>query len=65
MNGENKVEVHRLTLGRAVGDEMIVEEGLKEGDLVIVEGIQKVRPGSLVEPSTVPPSTAGSTAPAG
>jgi membrane fusion protein (multidrug efflux system) len=65
VNGENKVEVHRLTLGRAAGDEMIVEEGLKEGDLVIVEGIQKVRPGSLVEPSRVPPSTAGSTAPAG
>jgi membrane fusion protein, multidrug efflux system len=52
--------VRRLTLGRSAGTEMTVEQGLKEGDLVIVEGIQKVRPGSVVEPATIPPTTAAS-----
>jgi membrane fusion protein (multidrug efflux system) len=65
VNNEKKVEVRRLTLGRAAGAEMTVEKGLNEGDLVIVEGIQKVRPGSVVEPSTVPPLTASPTASAG
>ena len=60
VNGEKKVEVRRLTLGRSAGTEMTVEQGLKEGDLVIVEGIQKVRPGSVVEPATIPPTTAAS-----
>jgi SOS-response transcriptional repressor LexA len=31
-----------------------VSEGLKEGELVIVEGIQKVRPGQIVTASMVP-----------
>ena len=65
VNNEKKVEVRRLTLGRAAGAEMTVEKGLNEGDLVIVEGIQKVRPGSVVEPATVPPATASPTASAG
>lgn len=54
VTGERKVEVRRLTLGAAVGAGVIVEQGLAEGDLVIVDGIQKVRPGAVVEPTTVP-----------
>jgi membrane fusion protein (multidrug efflux system) len=56
---DNKVEVRRLTISRSIGPDVIVEQGLKEGDLVIVEGIQKVRPGSVVAPTTVPSPTAG------
>jgi membrane fusion protein (multidrug efflux system) len=55
---EKKVEIRRLTVGNAAGVDITVEDGLKEGDLVIVEGIQKVRPGSVVEPTTVPAPTA-------
>jgi membrane fusion protein (multidrug efflux system) len=58
VTGEKKVEVRRLTLGRSAGEEMTVEQGLKEGDLVIVEGIQKVRPGAVVEPAIVPSTAA-------
>lgn len=58
VTGEKKVEIRRLTVGNAAGVDITVEDGLKEGDLVIVEGIQKVRPGSVVEPTTVPAPTA-------
>ena len=65
VTADNKVDVRRLTLGRAVGTGMIVEQGLAEGDLVIVEGIQKVRPGVVVEPTTVPAPAATATAVSG
>ncbi len=58
VNSEKKVEIRRLTIGRSAGVDITVNDGLKEGDLVIVEGIQKVRPGSVVEPTTVPPPVA-------
>jgi membrane fusion protein (multidrug efflux system) len=54
VNSEKKVEVRRLTIGSAAGTNVVVEQGLNEGDLVIVEGIQKVRPGTVVEPTTMP-----------
>jgi hypothetical protein len=34
----------------------VVEEGLKEGELIIVDGILKVRPGMVVAPSMQPSS---------
>jgi SOS-response transcriptional repressor LexA len=32
----------------------VVTDGLKEGELVIVEGVQKVRPGQIVSATVVP-----------
>lgn len=49
---DSKVELRNLKLGNAVGDKWVVIEGLKVGDKVIVEGLQKVRPGGDVK--TVP-----------
>jgi membrane fusion protein (multidrug efflux system) len=49
-----KVELRRVTTGVERGRDIIVTDGLKEGELVIVEGIQKVRPGQVVTASTVP-----------
>jgi membrane fusion protein (multidrug efflux system) len=43
-----KVELRRVTTGVEQGREIVVTEGLKTGELVIVEGIQKVRPGQVV-----------------
>ncbi len=49
-----KVELRRVTTGVEQGREIVVTDGLKEGELVIVEGIQKVRPGQVVTASAVP-----------
>ena len=46
---DNKVEVRPLKLRSAVGDQWIVEEGLSDGDRVIVAGIQRVQPGVSVQ----------------
>jgi len=49
-----KVELRRVTTGVEQGRDVVVTEGLKPGELVIVEGIQKVRPGQVVTASIVP-----------
>jgi membrane fusion protein, multidrug efflux system len=49
-----KVELRRVTTGVDQGRDIVVKDGLKEGELVIVEGIQKVRPGQVVAASLVP-----------
>jgi membrane fusion protein (multidrug efflux system) len=46
----NKVLARTVTTGERVGDQWIVLGGLKSGDRVIVEGLQKVRPGAIVNP---------------
>ena len=50
VGAEDKVEPRVLKVSRALGDKWLVEEGLKAGDRVIVEGIQKARPGTQVKP---------------
>jgi membrane fusion protein (multidrug efflux system) len=46
----NKVERRRLKLVRAVGNQWLVSDGLKLGDKLIVEGLQRARPGQPVTP---------------
>ena len=46
----NKVERKRLTLERAVGNQWLVSSGLKVGDRLIVEGLQRARPEAVVVP---------------
>lgn len=47
---DNKVEIRAIKLGDRTGEMLIVEDGLKAGETVIVEGVQKVKPGALVNP---------------
>ena len=49
-----KVEQRRITTGTEQGRDIVVTDGLKEGELVIVEGIQKVHPGQIVTATVVP-----------
>jgi membrane fusion protein (multidrug efflux system) len=49
VNAEKKVERRQLVTERAIGDAWLVSSGLKAGDQVIVEGLQKVRPGAEVK----------------
>ena len=54
VSAENKVETRRVSVGPTQGNRITVEKGLNEGDLVIVEGAQKVRPGQAVSASPMP-----------
>ncbi|HXQ72635.1 MAG TPA: efflux RND transporter periplasmic adaptor subunit [Pyrinomonadaceae bacterium] len=58
---ENKVAVRSIRLGDKVDKDVVVLDGLNAGERVIVEGMQKVRPGSQVNPSIagVSKTTAG------
>ena len=53
----DKVDERRVKLGPVQGADITVTDGLKAGELVIVEGVQKVRPGEVVTPApSVEPS---------
>jgi len=56
------VALRTVTLGDRVDQDYIVTEGLKAGERVIVEGIQKARPGTVVNAAERPISS--ETAPA-
>jgi membrane fusion protein, multidrug efflux system len=45
---DEKVQVRQVVVSRTIGDKWLVESGLAAGDKVIVEGLQKVRPGGSV-----------------
>jgi len=49
VSADGKVALRMLTLDRAVGDKWLVSAGLAPGDRVIVEGMQRVRPGMAVK----------------
>jgi membrane fusion protein (multidrug efflux system) len=46
----DKVEPRALTASRMVGTDWVVTAGLKPGDRVIIDGLQKLRPGMPVQP---------------
>jgi membrane fusion protein (multidrug efflux system) len=50
VNSNNVVEVKTVELGPETGNDIVVEAGLDAGESVIVEGLQKVRPGMTVRP---------------
>jgi membrane fusion protein (multidrug efflux system) len=67
VNAQNKVELRDLTTDAAIGNNWLVSSGLKEGDRVIVNGLQSVRPGMDVDilPPAPPAAGAASTAQGG
>lgn len=50
VSDEGVVESVAVTIGAQVGAQSIITSGLNEGDTVIVEGFQKIRPGAPVQP---------------
>lgn len=50
---ENKVEARIVTTAEAINHQWLVTSGLKEGDKIVVEGLQKIRPGAAVAPSVM------------
>ena len=49
VDGSEKVAQRTIAVDRAVGDKWLVSQGLQPGDRLIVEGAQKVRPGTSVK----------------
>lgn len=50
VNAEDVVELRELTVVQALGSDWVVSDGLDSGDRIIVEGLQKVRPGAKAAP---------------
>jgi membrane fusion protein (multidrug efflux system) len=50
VDGDDKVSIRAVTVGERVGSQWIIENGLKGGERVVAEGVQKVRPGMQVNP---------------
>jgi multidrug efflux system membrane fusion protein len=49
----NKAEYREVTLGAPVNGLRVVQTGLKAGERVVVNGLQRIRPGAVVEPQPV------------
>lgn len=59
VDGVHKVEQRRVQTGPNRGTDVVVTSGLHEGENVIVDGVQKVRPGQIVEEAVLAPGTGG------
>jgi membrane fusion protein, multidrug efflux system len=62
---DNKVAYREVVARTRVGNDWVVEGGLKPGEIVVIDGIQKVKPGSPVKPiplAAPPAKEAGQTA---
>jgi RND family efflux transporter MFP subunit len=55
----NRVSIRTVKVGDRVGNQWIIAEGLKPGERVIAEGVQKVRPGMQVNPKPFAAETSG------
>jgi membrane fusion protein, multidrug efflux system len=55
VNAQNQVELRRVQLGQSTPSTAAVTSGLKEGEMVVLDGIQRVRPGIQVAPGPATP----------
>jgi membrane fusion protein, multidrug efflux system len=62
---DNKVQQRRVTLGQSTPETAVIVAGLKEGETVVVDGIQRVRPGVVVSPAPMAPTAAAAAAAGG
>jgi len=53
VNSENKAEYREISVGAVVDTLRVVNSGLKGGERIVVNGLQRVRPGALVVPQLV------------
>jgi membrane fusion protein (multidrug efflux system) len=50
VGGDHKIEMRPVKVGDRTGTMWIIEDGLKPGETVVVEGMQKIKPGAVVNP---------------
>ncbi len=59
VDGENKISIRTVKVGERTGRMWIIDEGLKPGERVVAEGVQKVGPGITVKPMPFADGAAG------
>ena len=59
---DNKVQLRKVELGPAAHGVQIIKKGVAEGERVVVDGVQKVSDGALVDPKPAPEGTPPSSA---
>ena len=64
VGSDNKVTLRTVKVGPRIDSLWVIEEGLKPGEKVIVEGLQRVKEGVIVNAKPAPPIKAGGDAPA-
>jgi membrane fusion protein, multidrug efflux system len=64
VGSDNKVQIRPVKVGEQVGTEWIIEQGLKSGERVVAEGVQKVRGGLTVNPKPLTTTAEAQPAPA-
>jgi len=52
IGAENKATQRGVKVGETIGENLLIPEGLKAGDRIVVEGLQKMREGAPVQPKT-------------
>lgn len=57
VGADDKVSIRPVTVGERIGNVWIITDGVKAGERVVVEGLQKVRDGAPVRPVTAPEKT--------
>jgi membrane fusion protein (multidrug efflux system) len=50
VGADNKIEMRTVKVSERSGSQWIIEDGLKAGETVVVEGTQKIKPGAVVNP---------------
>ena len=59
VDDQHKVQQRRIQTGPNQDTDVVITSGLREGENVIVDGIQKVRPGQVVQEATLPTAAGG------
>ena len=64
VGSDNKVQIRPVKVGERAGTDWIIEQGLKPGERVVAEGVQKVRGGMTVNPKPLTATAEAQPAPA-
>ena len=56
IGADNKAVQRRITLGQSTPEVAVVATGLKDGEMVVLDGIQRIRPGGVVAPGPASPA---------
>jgi len=64
VGSDNKVQIRPVKVGEKTGTDWIIEQGLKPGERVVAEGVQKVRGGMVVNPKPLTKTAEAQPAPA-